>query len=241
LERELDSDNYRARRAWLEEYFDRTAAAAWAELTSETPVGPVRARVRAGRDRMRAIIAGWLPSDLHGCRVLDAGCGTGPISVELARRGARVVAVDLAARLIDVARGRAPRELAESIDFVVGDMLDPTLGAFDYAVAMDSLIHYAAHDAVAALTALAPRIRRSLFFTFVPRTRLFAVARILARVLPRVNGPPSVEPVAETRLRSLLASEAGLSTWRPARTAHVNSGFYRSQALELLKAPAAPR
>lgn len=230
---ERDSESYRAQRAWLEKYFDQTAAAAWAQLTSEARVGPVRARVRAGRDRMRACIGAWLPSDLHGRRVLDAGCGTGPLSFELARRGARVVAVDLAASLVHLARERTPRELAGSIDFVVGDMLDPALGVFDHAVAMDSLIHYSPHDAVAALAAVAPRVRQSLLFTFVPRTPLLALARALGRVLPPANRPPAIEPVSENRLRALLAGEPRLSSWRPARTDRVNSGFYRSQAVEL--------
>ncbi len=68
---------YATRRAWLEQYFDRTAADAWARLTSDAPVSGIRATVRAGRDRMRATLAGWLPQDLTGRRVLDAGCGTG--------------------------------------------------------------------------------------------------------------------------------------------------------------------
>jgi magnesium-protoporphyrin O-methyltransferase len=234
LPRDFESTSYRTRRAWLEEYFDRTAATTWAELTSETPVGAIRARVRAGRDRMRVLLGAWLPADLLGRRVLDAGCGTGPLSIELARRGAQVVAVDLAASLIQVARQRAPRQLAGSIDFVVGDLLDPRLGAFDHAVAMDSLIHYAPDDAVAALAELAPRIRRSLLFTFVPRTPLLALARVVAQVLPVGSRPPSVEPVSETRLRALLGAEPRLAAWRPARTARVSSGFYRSQAVELV-------
>ena len=238
MPRDFESNNYRTRRAWLEEYFDRTAATAWAELTSETPVGAIRARVRAGRDRMRALLGAWLPADLQGRRVLDAGCGTGPLSIELARRGAQVVAVDLAARLIQVARERVPRQLTGSIDFVVGDFLDPGLGAFDHAVVMDSLIHYAPDDAVAALAELAPRIRRSLLFTFVPRTPLFALARMVARVLPAASRPPSVEPVSETRLRALLGTQPRLAAWQPARTALVGSGFYRSQAVELVGARA---
>ena len=76
---------YLERRAWIGEYFDRTAAAAWATLTSDAPVSRVRATVRAGRDQMRATLLGWLPPDLHGRRVLDAGCGTGTAAIELAR------------------------------------------------------------------------------------------------------------------------------------------------------------
>ncbi len=237
---EIESERYRVRRAWVEQHFDRGAATAWAQLTSDARVGWVRTHVRAGRERMRATIEAWLPADLHGRRVLDAGCGTGALSVELARRGAQVVAVDLAGRLVEVARERTPRELAGSIDFRVGDMLDAALGTFDHAVALDSLIHYTADDVVGALAALAPRVRRSLLFTFVPHTPLLAVARALGRLLPRADRPPAVEPVPEPRLRALLAAERRLSAWRPDRCAEVRGAFYRSQALELLSDAATP-
>lgn len=41
-------------------------------------------------------------------RVLDAGCGTGRVAMELARRGIDVVGVDLDARMLAVARDKAP-------------------------------------------------------------------------------------------------------------------------------------
>lgn len=40
--------------------------------------------------------------------VLDAGCGTGRVAIELARRGIEVVGVDLDAEMIAVARAKAP-------------------------------------------------------------------------------------------------------------------------------------
>ena len=46
----------RERRGEIETYFDRTAVEAWARLTSDAPVGRIRATVRAGRDRMRATL-----------------------------------------------------------------------------------------------------------------------------------------------------------------------------------------
>ena len=42
-------------------------------------------------------------------RVLDAGCGTGRVAVELARRGIEVVGVDADASMIATARRRAPQ------------------------------------------------------------------------------------------------------------------------------------
>lgn len=41
-------------------------------------------------------------------RVLDAGCGTGRVAVELARRGIEVVGVDRDAAMLDAARIKAP-------------------------------------------------------------------------------------------------------------------------------------
>jgi SAM-dependent methyltransferase len=50
-----------------------------------------------------------------GSRVLDAGCGTGRYSVELARRGFQVVGVDVSPELVAVGERRAA-ELAESAE-----------------------------------------------------------------------------------------------------------------------------
>jgi SAM-dependent methyltransferase len=41
-------------------------------------------------------------------RVLDAGCGTGRVAIELARRGVDVVGVDLEEGMLTTARNRAP-------------------------------------------------------------------------------------------------------------------------------------
>jgi magnesium-protoporphyrin O-methyltransferase len=83
------TDTYLRRRERLETYFDQTAAQTWAKLTSDAPVSKIRATVRAGRDEMRSTLLSWLPENLDGRRVLDAGCGTGAFAVEAARRGAR--------------------------------------------------------------------------------------------------------------------------------------------------------
>ena len=122
----MTASSYALRRGEIETYFDRTAVAAWSRLTSDAPVGRIRATVRAGRDEMRRTLLGWLPPDLRGRRLLDAGCGTGALAIEAARRGADVVAVDLSPSLIGLARERAPRERgAGKVEFRVGDMLDP--------------------------------------------------------------------------------------------------------------------
>ncbi len=236
----MDTATYASRRVEIETYFDRTAAEAWARLTSDAPVGRIRRTVRAGRERMRATMLSWLPADLRGLRILDAGCGTGALAVEAARRGAEVLAIDLSPTLVDLARERLPRSLQDgqgvgSIDLRSGDMLDPALGSFDHVVAMDSLIHYSTDDAVAALSRLAPRVRGSMIFTFAPRTPLLAAMIVLGRLFPRRDRAPWIEPMAEQSLRRRIGNAAEMQAWRSARSERVASGFYTSQALELVR------
>jgi magnesium-protoporphyrin O-methyltransferase len=225
--------SYQARRTQLETYFDRTAAEAWARLTSDAPVSGIRATVRAGRDRMRATLLSWLPWDLRGRRVLDAGCGTGALAVEAARRGAEVVAIDVAGNLVRVARERAPAGLA--INFLVGDMLDPALGRFDHVVAMDSLIHYRAADIVRVVGELASRAEESVLFTFAPRTPMLAAMHAAGRLFPRGDRAPAIEPVAAHALGRRLRASPALAGWRAGRGARVGGGFYISQAMELAR------
>ena len=89
----MSNASYRERRGQIENYFDRTAVAAWATLTSDAPVGHIRTTVRAGRDRMRATLLSWLGEALQGQRILDAGCGTGALAGETGRLGAQVLGV----------------------------------------------------------------------------------------------------------------------------------------------------
>ncbi len=223
---------YHARRGQIETYFDRTAAAAWATLTSDAPVGRIRTTVRAGRDRMRATLLSWLPQNLHGMRILDAGCGTGALAVEAARRGAEVVGIDLSPTLVDLARTRLPVDVAERIDLRSGDMLDPALGHFDHVVAMDSIIHYQTEDAVHALAQLAQRTSGSIVFTFAPRTPLLAAMISVGRLFPRGDRAPWLEPMAEEKIAALMAANTALDAWACGRTQRVSSGFYKSQAME---------
>jgi magnesium-protoporphyrin O-methyltransferase len=233
---DLSHTTYLRQRDRIEHYFDRTAAQTWARLTSDAPVSGVRATVRAGRDRMRATILSWLPDDLRGCRILDAGCGTGALAVEAARRGADVVAIDLSPTLVELARQRLPADLGSgSITFLSGDMLDAGLGTFDHLVAMDSLIHYQCSDVVAALSRCADRTRGSMIFTFAPKTAALTAMITVGKLFPRRDRAPFIAPVAEQHLRRQISSATDLSAFNPGRSLRVSSGFYTSQALELVR------
>ncbi len=228
---------YLDRRGEIETYFDRTAVDAWTRLTSDAPVSRIRKTVRAGRDQMRSMLLSWLPVDLSGRRILDAGCGTGAFATEAARRGASVVAVDISPKLVELASTRSAEELQEdAVDFRVGDMLDPKLGHFDYVIAMDSLIHYTAPDIVKALDQLAARTRSRVLFTYAPKTPALTLMHTIGRAFPRGDRAPAIEPVSDGALKAFIAREPGLMGWRTDRTARIANGFYTSQALELTRA-----
>lgn len=84
--------------------------------------------------------------DLAGRRVLDIGCGTGGIDIELARKfgAARVTGVDIEAPNIELCRRRAAEQgLADRIDYVLvrpGPLPFPD-GSFDAVFSKDSIIH----------------------------------------------------------------------------------------------------
>lgn len=230
----MSNTAYSARRDQLETYFDRTAAEAWSRLTTDATVSKIRQTVRAGRDRMRTQLLSWLPQDLDGRRVLDAGCGTGAFSRELVQRGAEVVAVDVAGSLVDVARERTPADMEARLTYVVGDMLSPELGAFDHVVAMDSLIHYEPVQITSALNALAARTRHSIVFTFAPATPALRLMHAIGRAFPRSDRAPAIVPVNDVKLRRQIGDEPLLSSWRPARDGRIKAGFYISHGQELL-------
>ena len=231
----MQTATYQQRRSQLRDYFDRTAVDAWARLTSTAPVSRIRATVRAGRDAMRQTLLELLPN-LTGATVLDAGCGTGALSVEAARRGARVTAIDLSPTLVGLARERLPASMGDgSIEFRVGDMFDTALGQFDHVVAMDSLIHYEITDVVRVLTGFAGRTRKSIVFTFAPRTPALWMMWTAGKLFPRSDRAPALEPIAERALRAALGAEPALRQWRVGRTQLITSGFYKSQAMELIR------
>jgi SAM-dependent methyltransferase len=81
-----------------------------------------------------------LAGDVTGRRILDAGCGSGPLTAALRERGAVVTGIDASAGMLAVAR----RRLGEDADLQVVDVRDPLPfadGTFDDVVA-SLVLHY---------------------------------------------------------------------------------------------------
>lgn len=226
---------YQTRRAELQTYFDETASVTWQKLTSAAPVSGIRATVRAGREAMHNEVLSWLPQDMAGLRVLDAGCGTGTFAVAAASRGAEVVAIDIARSLVETAAERLLDPVLRSrITWRVGDMTRSDLGEFDHMVAVDSIIHYDAPDMAAMVAKILPRVRRSAIFTHAPRTPALLAMHATGKLFPRSDRAPAIVPVSGARLMDLVAAETN-DAWRGARKHRVNSFFYISEAREVVR------
>jgi 2-polyprenyl-3-methyl-5-hydroxy-6-metoxy-1,4-benzoquinol methylase len=85
------------------------------------------------------------------CRVLEVGCGTGALSRKLATGGARVTAIDLSPRMIDVARVRTNDGLG--IEYRVSDFMTWEPRGFDVAIAIATLHHLPLADALTRMAA----------------------------------------------------------------------------------------
>jgi len=72
-----------------------------------------------------------------GARVLDIACGTGNVTIPLARRGARVTGLDMMPHLLEEARARADRAgLRIRFDEGFAEGLPYADGSFDVVVSM---------------------------------------------------------------------------------------------------------
>ncbi len=89
-------------------------------------------------------------------RVLDAGCGTGRMSIELARRGIDIVGVDLDEVMLQQAHTKAPQ-----LDWQLGDLSTIALdGPFDAIVlAGNVMIFLTPGTEAATLANLAPHLK----------------------------------------------------------------------------------
>ncbi len=73
-----------------------------------------------------ADLVSWLLGK-PGARVLDAGCGTGRVAIELARRGYDTVGIDSERSMLDAARAKAP-----DLEWILGDLSSPELPLHDF-------------------------------------------------------------------------------------------------------------
>jgi len=134
---------------WFETFFQGTAVEFWNRATPPA---------------LTLIEVDFLEKALApppGAPLLDIPCGSGRHSVELARRGYRMTAIDLSADFLRLARAHAA-EAHVQVDLRQGDMRDPNLGAntFDGAFCFGNSFPYLDRTGITAFLAALSRAVR---------------------------------------------------------------------------------
>jgi len=128
--------------------------------------------------------------------VVDIGCGTGNGALLAAQRGARVVGVDPAARLLDVARAEAgQRRLTATFELGTAAALPIADGAADVAISVFGLIFAPdPHAAVAELARVSAPNARVVLSAWIPQGPLNEVARLGREAVAQATGAPAGAP-----------------------------------------------
>lgn len=134
-----------------------------------------------------------------GVHVLDLGCGTGNAALLAAERGAEVVGVDPASRLLEVARARAAGE-RKHITFLEGEAaclpvedssIDVVLSVFGVIFASDP------RGAVAEMVRVLAPLGRIVYSAWLPEGPVFEMNAAAAEAVRQALGAPSgPEPFA---------------------------------------------
>ena len=131
-----------------------------------------------------------------GERVVDLGCGTGNAALLAAACGARVTGVDPAARLLDVARGRAASEGAK-ITFLSGEAASVPVedAGADVIVSVFAVIF--APDAVAAAAEMSRVVTaegRIILSAWIPQGTMFEFTSAAGEAVRQALGAPPPPP-----------------------------------------------
>jgi SAM-dependent methyltransferase len=160
----------------------------------------------------RAVVEQAAPAP--GEDVVDVACGTGNAALLAAARGGRVVGVDAAARLLDVARERAHDQGAE-LDFRRGELLALPVddACADVVVSVFGVVF--ATDPGLALREFARILRpggRALLSAWVPAGPIDAMLRAMGRIVGRITQAPPPRRFAwsDPAAVGALAGDVGL-------------------------------
>jgi 2-polyprenyl-3-methyl-5-hydroxy-6-metoxy-1,4-benzoquinol methylase len=150
--------------------------------------------------RYERTLAGCSP--IEGKTVIDIGCGPGHYSVALAGRGAaRVLGVDFAPGMIDIAKKRAETAgVSDRCTFTLGDFLEVTGDEqFDYAIVMGFMDYI--EDPLALMKKVLKVCRGKAFFSFPAEGGLLAWQRRL-----RYRSRCALYLYTEPQIRALVAT-----------------------------------
>ncbi|HEU4326029.1 MAG TPA: magnesium protoporphyrin IX methyltransferase [Roseiflexaceae bacterium] len=221
----------------LRAYFDGAGYERWAAIYGEGELrSRVRRTIRAGHSQMLGTALAWLDEGLAArgpqAHVLDAGCGTGLLTLALARRGHRVTAVDLAPQMANATAEAARRNGLEGRVVCRSGDLEQVEGRFDAVACLDVLVHYPSAGFARMLGALADLADGPLVVTYAPYNRLLAALHWLGGRFPKGERRTDIQMTPDAFVDATLAAKG----MRARRRARVSRGFYHVTLVEAVRA-----
>jgi magnesium-protoporphyrin O-methyltransferase len=156
----------------VRKYFETSGFSRWSAIYGTGDIPPIWKVIRDGHARAMETVMSWIVS-AKGHTALDAGCGTGNLSVELANHGFEVEAFDVSAPMIHFAKyinngrtkGIPPRFLVGDIAALAGEDR-----RYDVVCCLDVLFHYPYEEVCEMLRRLASLSSYKVVGSFALRT-----------------------------------------------------------------------
>ncbi|KAL3617628.1 hypothetical protein CASFOL_037949 [Castilleja foliolosa] len=228
----------------VREYFNNDGFQRWRRIYGEADdVNRVQKDIRLGHSKTVENVMKMLLEEgpLSGVTVCDAGCGTGCLSIPLAKEGAVVSASDISAAMVSEAEKQAREELFNGKDelpsglalpkFIVKD-LESLDGKYNTVICLDVLIHYPQNKADAMIAHLASLAEGRLILSFAPKTFYYDLLKRVGELFP---GPSKAT-------RAYLHAEADVERalqkvgWKIRKRGLITTQFYFSRIVEAVPA-----
>ncbi|KAF8400071.1 hypothetical protein HHK36_015946 [Tetracentron sinense] len=226
----------------VREYFNNSGFQRWKKIYGETDdVNKVQLDIRLGHSKTVENVLKMLTEDapLNGVTVCDAGCGTGCLSIPLAKQGAIVSASDISAAMVSEAEKQAREELltgkgdGETVmpKFEVKD-LESLEGKYDTVICLDVLIHYPQSKADGMIAHLTSLAEKRVLLSFAPKTFYYDLLKRVGELFP---GPSKAT-------RAYLHAEADVERafqkagWRIRKRGLITTQFYFARLVEAVPA-----
>ncbi|KAK4350123.1 hypothetical protein RND71_029436 [Anisodus tanguticus] len=228
----------------VREYFNNNGFQRWKKIYGDTDdVNKVQLDIRLGHSKTVENVMKMLTEEgsLQGVTICDAGCGTGCLSIPLAKEGAVVSASDISASMVAEAQKQAQEELFKAKDdqspalvmpkFEVKD-LESLDGKYDTVVCLDVMIHYPQSKADGMIAHLASLAENRLILSFAPKTFYYDLLKRIGELFPGPSKATRAYLHAEADVEKAL-QKAG---WKIRKRGLIGTQFYFAKLIEAVPA-----
>lgn len=218
----------------VQNYFETSGFSRWTAIYGDGSIPPIWSVIREGHARAMDQVVDWIQDD--GARTaLDAGCGTGALTMRLADCGYAVHGFDVSAPMVSFARyNTQDRSRGVAPVFSVGDIaaLEAAPLSYELVCCLDVLFHYPYAEVKEMLAKLASLCSYKIIGSFALRTPLNAFwMQIGKKYFHQKNRMTNMHLLSYDEVEQALY-RAG---FRVTRTRRVKRFFYDSYVFEAVR------